>query len=117
MKHRTDRVAELLRAELNDLFLQRLKDPRVRLASVSEVIPTADHGRARVRVSVLGPDEEREAVIEAIRHAAGFLRRELGRRIHLRQTPELVFELDHGAEHSQRISDLLEELHARDETP
>ena len=61
-------------------------------------------------------DEERQATVAALQHARGFLRTELARRLRLRVTPELHFELDRGAEHSQTIADLLESLNARDES-
>ncbi len=115
MTRRTDRVAELLRTELNDLILHQLKDPRVRLATVVSVEVTGDLSRARVKVSVLGEDEDRTSALEGLTHAAGFLRTQLARRLRLRTTPELVLELDRGAEHSQRISELLEELDVRPE--
>ncbi|MCH9648022.1 MAG: 30S ribosome-binding factor RbfA [Deltaproteobacteria bacterium] len=110
MSRRTDRIAELIRAELSELILHRVKDPRVRLASVATVQVTGDLSRATIGVSVLGEEEDREQVVEALSHAAGFLRSQLGRRLRLRVAPQLLFELDRGAEHSQRISDLLETL-------
>jgi ribosome-binding factor A len=116
MSRRTDRVSDLLRAELSDLLLREVHDPRVKLASVTEVDVTTDLKRAVVKVSVLGDDKQREETIEGLHHARGFLRTELARRLRLRATPELVFELDRGAEHSQKISDLLESLHGRDES-
>ena len=69
-----------------------------------------------MKISVLGSDEQRQEAIEGLRHAKGFLRTELAHRLRLRTTPELVFELDRGAEHSQRIADILESLHGRDES-
>ena len=70
-----------------------------------------------IRVSALGDDARRSDALEALRHARGFLRTELAHRLRTRVTPELVFELDRGAEHSQKISDLLESLHdGRDES-
>jgi ribosome-binding factor A len=116
MSRRTDRVGDLIRAELSELILRRVRDPRVRLATISEVRVTADLQHARVLVSVLGTDEDqRLETVEALRHARGFLRSELARRLkHLRVTPELQFELDRGAEHSQRITELLEDLHDED---
>jgi ribosome-binding factor A len=116
LSRRTDRVSDLLRAELADLLLREIHDPRVKLASVTEVEVTPDLGRAVVKISALGDDEQRQATLEGIRHAKGFLRKELAHRLRLRVTPELVFELDRGAEHSQRISDILENLHGRDES-
>jgi ribosome-binding factor A len=117
MSRRTDRVADVLRAELSDLLLRSVHDPRIRLVSVSGVDVSPDLRHAVVKVSVLGSDEERDATVEALRHARGFLRSELAHRLRtMRVTPELVFELDRGAEHSQRIADLLESLNARDES-
>ena len=116
MSRRSDRVGDLLRAELSDLMLRAVHDPRVKLASVSQVDVTPDLKRAVVKVSVLGDDNQRLEAVEGLRHARGFLRTELARRLKLRVTPELVFELDRGAEQSQKISDLLESLHGRDES-
>lgn len=116
MSQRSERVAEVIRAELNELILHRVKDRRVRLATVSSVRLSGDLSHARVLVSVLGDDEEeRQAAVDALTHAAGFLRSQLGKRVRLRMAPQLVFELDRGAEHSQRISDLLESLHDGDD--
>ena len=116
MSRRTDRVSDLLRAELSDLLLREVHDPRVKLASVTAVEVTSDLRRAVVRISVLGDDAQRQGTLEGLRHAKGFLRTELAHRLRLRATPELIFELDRGAEHSQRISDILEGLHGRDES-
>jgi ribosome-binding factor A len=116
MSRRTDRVSDLLRAELADLLLREVHDPRVKLASVTAVAVTPDLRRAVVKVSVLGDDRQRQETIEGLRHARGFLRTELAHRLRLRSSPELVFELDRGAELSQQMSDLLESLHGRDES-
>ncbi len=109
MSRRTDRIADLVRAELSALLLDGLRDPRVRLATVSHVEITADLRWARVRVSVLGSDAEREDCVEALQHARGFLRKRLAGSLQLRLTPELTFELDRGAEHAERIASLLEQ--------
>ncbi|HXU44952.1 MAG TPA: 30S ribosome-binding factor RbfA [Thermoanaerobaculia bacterium] len=112
MSRRTDRVGDVLRAELADLLLREVKDPRVRLATITAVDVTADLRHATVDVSVLGEEAERVATVEALQHAKGFLRSEIARRLrHLRVAPELTFKLDRGAEHSQNIANLLESLH------
>ena len=116
MTRRTDRMSDLVRAELSDLILREIKDPRIRLVSLTGVEVTSDLRRAVVRVSALGDDTQREEAVEALRHARGFLRTELSHRLRTRVTPELIFELDRGAEHSQKISDLLESLNGRDES-
>ena len=115
MSRRTDRVADVVRAELSDLLLRHVQDPRIRLASVSGVELSPDLRRAVVKISALGEEAQRLETVEALRHARGYLRTELASRLRMRVTPELVFELDRGAEHSQKISDLLESLHGPDE--
>lgn len=110
MSSRTQRVNELVRLELAEILHREMKDPRVQLASISRVEVSRDLSHAKIGVSVLGPDEDREEAVDALRRARGFLRSSLAKRTRLRTVPELVFELDRGAEHSQRISDLLESL-------
>lgn len=117
MSRRTERVGDLLRAELARLLRQRMSDPRVQLASVTAVSVSPDLRHAVVKVSVLGERASRQEAVVALTHARGFLRTELAHALRdLKVVPELVFELDHGAEHSQRIADLLEELHGHDES-
>ena len=116
MTRRTQRVGELLQAEISQLLLRSVHDPRVRMVSISAVDVSPDLRRAVVRVSVLD-EKQREESLAALRHAAGFLRRELAHRLrHMRVMPELIFEIDRGAEHSQHISDLLERLHDHDQS-
>ena len=110
MSRRTDRVADLVRAELGDLLLREVRDPRVGLATITNVSVSPDLKHSRVRVSILGTDEEQADSLEALKKASGFLRTRLARKLNLRSTPALVFELDRGAETSQRISELLEGL-------
>lgn len=110
MSRRTARVEDLLRAEISDLILREIQDPRVRLATVSAVSVSPDLRHATVSVSVLGEDEKREETVQALHHARGFIRSQLAHRLRLRVVPDLVFELDRGAEYSQRITDLLEKL-------
>ncbi len=111
MSSRSDRVNELVRLELSQIILREMKDPRVGLASISRVEVSRDLAHAKIGVSVLGPDEDREEAVATLQHARGFLRSSLAKRTRLRTVPELAFELDRGPEHSQRISDLLESLH------
>lgn len=116
MSRRSQRVEDLLQAELSTLILRRMNDPRVRLASISGVEVTSDLKRARVLLSALGEDDQRQECLEALKHARGFLRSQLARGLrHMRTIPELVFELDERPEYSQHISSILEELHINDE--
>lgn len=110
MSRRTDRMGDVVRAELSDLLLREIHDPRIKLATITAVELSPDLRHGVVQVSALGDEEQRKAVIEGLNHARGFLRTELSRRLHTRVTPELTFKLDRGAEHSLRITEILENL-------
>lgn len=115
MSRRTERVDDLLRRELSELIMRQLHDPRVRMASVVSVDVSPDLRHAVVRVSALGDEQQRRDTVAGLQHAKGFLRSRLADRLRMRTVPELVFELDRGAEYSQQISELLEKLHDEDE--
>jgi phosphoesterase RecJ-like protein len=105
------RVAKQLREELSMLMLTEMKDPRIRLASVTEVRASPDLRSAVVRVSALGSDAERESVLAGLRHAEGFLRSTLGDRLeNLKTIPRLHFVLDDSIAYSVRINSVLREL-------
>lgn len=107
---RADRVADSLREELSLLLLHEIKDPRVRAFTVTHVRLSEDLRHARVSVAGPGGVAEGEAALAGLRHAAGYLRGTLGRRLHLRYIPELTFLLDTSVEQSLRISALLRSL-------
>ncbi len=104
------RAAELIRSHLADLLRTRINDPRVQMVTITDVEVTPDVSRAHVYFSVLGGPEEQAEVLAGLESAAGYLRRELGRRIRLRRTPELIFCLDPSVERGERIAALLDKL-------
>ena len=116
MSIRQDRVAEALHAELSDILRRDVRDPRASIASIANVRISADLQHARIAISALGEEQERVECVEALSRAAGFIRTKLAPRLRLRNVPTLVFELDRGAEHSQRITELLESLHDQHDT-
>jgi len=108
---RPERIAEQLRQELSSLMVTEMKDPRVRLASVSRVRIAPDLRSATVMISAVGDEPERHAVVDAMRHAEGYLRAQLGHRLeNLKSSPHLSFELDESIAYSVRISGVLREL-------
>jgi ribosome-binding factor A len=108
---RSERVAEQLRQEISQLMLTEMKDPRVRMASISTVRVSPDMRSAKLMVSALGEERERHAVVAALRHAEGYLRGRLGERLeNLKTAPRLRFELDESIEYSVRISSMLRGL-------
>ena len=111
MSHRNQRLQDEIRSELSRILQQEVRDPRVGLATVSEVRLSRDGSHATVMVSSLETDDERRsASVEAVRRAGGFIRRQLASALRVRAVPELRFELDRGAEHSQHINELLDSL-------
>ena len=113
--HRVERVAAQLRQEISEIIMRDLKDPRVGMASITEVKLSPDLRNATVKVSVVGDAGGRQAAIDGLDHAKGFIRRELGARLsNLRFAPELRFQLDEGVAYSVRVSQLLREAQQED---
>jgi ribosome-binding factor A len=93
------------------MMVTGMKDPRVRMASISQVKLSPDLRTARVMVSAVGSDEERRAVVTGLTHAAGYLRGELGHLLeNLKVAPRLHFELDESIAYSVKVSTMLREL-------
>ncbi|PYT61774.1 MAG: 30S ribosome-binding factor RbfA [Acidobacteria bacterium] len=109
--HRHERVAEEIAHEINAMLAGELKDPRLEVTVVaSEVRVQPDMKHARIYISVQGSEKERVDAIKALEHAAGFIRRELVKRLQLRRLPELHFTLDLTQEQVERIERLLKEM-------
>lgn len=115
MTRRTQQVGEMLRAELDDIIRKEVKDPRIGFFSITRVEVPTDLRSARVFISVLGSDEERQATVDALRQASGFIRFHLKPRLRMRQIPELDFRDDRSMEYAQEISEVLAEVRSRDE--
>ncbi len=107
---RMKRVNEACKEALGEIIQGELKDPRLGFVTVTKVEVSPDLRVARVWVSFLGDAEESEVSLQVLNRARGFLRRELGRRVRLRYTPELVLHRDRGAETSQRVQSILHHL-------
>ena len=96
---------------LAELLVSQVKDPRVEAVTVTGVEVTPDLAWAKVYFSVLGDEEARRVAERGLANVAGFLRREVGRRLRLRTSPQLRFVFDASLEHGQRIETLLREWH------
>jgi ribosome-binding factor A len=114
---RSDRVAEQVRRDLADLIRTELKDPRVGMISLTAVELTPDYAHAKVFFTTLQAEHLAE-IEQGLRRAAGFLRRELGRRIHIHTLPELHFIYDASVERGASLSQLIDQAKAlSDRTP
>ena len=111
---RTERLGEQLRRELADLIRRELKDPRVGLVSLTDVQVSRDLAHAKVFITRIGKAAEREPAVEALNHAAGFLKRNLGRNLHIRAAPNLRFFYDAAVEEGARLETLIDRAVASD---
>lgn len=111
---RRARIDHELQRVLGTLVTQQLKDPRLGFTTVTRVEVTQDLFRAKVFVSIIGDRHVARQTMDALQHAAGFLRGELGREVKLRHTPELVFIEDRSTERAIELAKTLREAAARD---
>ncbi|WP_223700193.1 30S ribosome-binding factor RbfA [Sutcliffiella deserti] len=114
MTLRSNRVGEQMKKELSDIIGRKIKDPRVGFVTVTDVEVTGDLQQAKVYISVLGDNDQRQDTLIGLAKAKGFIRSEIGRRIRLRKTPELFFEIDKSIDYGNRIEDLIHELNKKD---
>ena len=108
---RSDRVGELVSEEVSRIIQFDLKDPGLGFVTVTGVEMGQDLKRAVVYVSVYGDEEQGKKSIEALERASGYIRREMGRKINLKYTPELSFRHDPTREHASRIETLIRQIH------
>ena len=118
MRIRPERVAEAIKREMAEILTHRMRDPRLGgMISVTDVEVTPDLSLARIFVSVLGADAERERAIEALSHSAGFVRHELAPRLGLREMPEIRFLPDTSIQTGARVEELLRRLASGEAIP
>jgi ribosome-binding factor A len=110
---RSERVNEQIRRELADLIRSGIKDPRLsshtKLVTITDVEVTPDYAHAKVFYTSLSGPEQREKIDHGLKAAAGFLRRELGKRVRIHHTPELHFVYDASVERGTQLSHLIDE--------
>lgn len=105
---RMRRVDEAIREVIGEAVAADLKDPRVGFVTVTDVRTSADLRHARVYVSVLGAESERQASLDGLRSAHGFLQARVGSELRLRRTPELIFSYDDTTDKAMRVGELLD---------
>ncbi|MEH6990656.1 30S ribosome-binding factor RbfA [Cytobacillus firmus] len=110
MSLRANRVGEQMKKELGEIISRKIKDPRVGFVTVTDVQVTGDLQQATVFISVLGDAEQRENTLRGLAKAKGFIRSEIGQRIRLRKTPEILFEFDESIDYGNRIESLLHQI-------
>ncbi|ERL25130.1 30S ribosome-binding factor RbfA [Mitsuokella sp. oral taxon 131] len=104
---RVEKVQELMKQEISEIILRELKDPRIGFVTVTSVECTGDLREAKIYVSLMGDEKDAKECWAGLMSSLGFIRREIGKRIRLRFTPELTFALDKSLDYSARIQELL----------
>jgi len=107
---RNQRVALQIQHEVSLILGRDLKDRRIGFVTVTGVDISPDLRHAKVFVSALGDEKARRASLQALNHAAGWIRRELGQRIRVKFMPELVFRPDTSLDYGERIDRILDDL-------
>ncbi len=108
--HRSERVADILREEIAQIVGYEMEDPRLTMVTVTEVRLSDNMRAARVYVTVAGNEEEHKSALAALRHAAPYVRKQLGLSLNLPRTPELYFVRDKVEEEGARVDQLLEKI-------
>lgn len=110
-KHRLGRINEEIKKEISNIVRDEINDPRLTaMVSITKVEVTNDLRYAKVFVSLFGKGESQKESFEALKSSTGYLRREIGHRINLRYTPEIILELDNSIEQGIHISHLLNDM-------
>jgi ribosome-binding factor A len=109
-EHRIERLRELIKSEFGQMLQRDLKDPRIGFVSVTNVEVSNDCSHVKIFVSVLGDEAAKQATLDGLESAKGFIRTELGQRIRLRHTPEIHLMMDDSMERGSRIMQLLQKV-------
>ncbi len=112
--HRPERVAELIKKEVSDLLQRDVKDPRIGFVTVTDVEVSGDLRHAKVFVSILNGNKEE--TMEGLDATIGFMRSEIGKRIRLRHTPEVIFRYDDSIETGTRVFKILKDIKTDERT-
>lgn len=109
---RVERVASLIKREVSQMLMSGIKDDRVGagMVSVTDVVVSGDLQHTKIFVSIYGTPEAKAETMEGLKSAASYVRSELGQRVRLRRTPEVIFVEDKGLERGTQVISLLEQL-------
>lgn len=113
---RSQRIQELLLEEISKLLQSGLKDPRIGFTTLTRVEVSDNLKHAKVFVSVMGSEQEKSDTLEALKNAKGFIRNSLGKNLYLRYLPELEFKKDENAEHVEKITRIINDLHSESDS-
>ncbi len=112
---RSEKVADLIQKEISQMLVKSIKDPRIGFVTITKVTVSEDCRFAKVFFSVAGSPAERERSMKGLHSAKGYVRKELGRRVRLRYTPEIIFQFDPSIEYAIHMEELIQRIHQEKE--
>ena len=116
MAHRIERINTLLRREISELLQRQVKDPRLgAFIAVTEVSTSPDLRQAKVFVSCISSQEEKQETLSALAGASRFFRKELTKHLRLRHIPELSFHWDDSIERGDRLLRLIDQVSSQED--
>ena len=108
---RSEKIAGLIQKEVSQMLVKSIKDPRIGFVTITKVAVSEDCRFAKVYFSVAGTLAERESSGKGLDSAKGYVRKELGRRLRLRYTPEIVFQFDPSIEYAIHMEEVIRDIH------
>lgn len=116
MSNRLQRINDEIKKEAANIIRMELNDPRIgAMTTVLKADTTNDLKYCKLYISIFGKDDEKEAVMEGLKNASGYIRKLLAKRINLRNTPELKFVIDDSLDYSEKIDKLIKEANSSSE--
>ena len=107
---RSEKVADMIQKEISQMLVKTIKDPRVGFVTITKVTVSDDCRLAKVYFSMAGTLAEKERSMKGLDSAKGYVRRELGRRMRLKYTPEIMFQFDPSIEYAIHIGEVIQQL-------
>lgn len=108
------KMGEEIKKVVSVFIMNSIKDPRVSsMTTVTGVEVTSDLSYAKIYISVLGSDKEKKDTLDGLNSAKGLVRKEIGRSVKLRHTPEPIFELDKSLDHGMKINEILKDINKK----
>ncbi len=107
-----DKMDNIIQKEVSEIIQFDLKNPKIGFVTITDVDVTSDMSYAKIFVSFLGQDARKEAGLKALNQSKGFIRSELAKRLTIRKTPELIFQLDNSLEKGNKIEKILHDINS-----
>ena len=107
-----DKMDNIIQKEVSEIIQFELKNPKIGFVTITDVDVTSDMSYAKIFVSFLGQDARKEAGLKALNQSKGFIRSELAKRLTIRKTPELIFQLYNSLEKGNKIEKILHDINS-----